>query len=128
MSISTTMLTAEQSRVVRDAEPSFSNRQGIDLPTLLNDFAAEVSAAGDVRDVQDALLISGVGTILNGATTVVIAVGAEFDGAFAVVSFGEAPASTVLVWSGVVASGNLTITADQDNTADLDVNYILDAR
>lgn len=122
MSISTAILTAEQARVVRDNEPTLSDRpQGVDLPLLLNTFAAEVSA-------QDDLIASGVGTILNGATTVVIAVGAQFDGEYAIVGFAEAPVAAVLTWAGVVAGGNLTINVNADNTADVDVSYIIDGR
>jgi hypothetical protein len=121
MTITTPLLSAEEARLVRDTEPSFSNRQGIDLPSKLNDFAAEVAA--EVGDIQ-----SGSGTVLNGATTAVIAVGTEFNGAIAVVSFAEAPVAASKIWAGPVAGGNLTVAIDVDNTADVDFHYILDGR
>jgi hypothetical protein len=50
MSVPTTMLTAEQARQIRDAMPVLSDRDpGIDLPTLLNDFAATVAACPTPR-------------------------------------------------------------------------------
>jgi hypothetical protein len=121
MSIPSSILSDEEARTIRDNEPTFSNRQGVDLPEKLNSFAASVAA--EVGGIQ-----SGTATVLNGATTAVIAVGAEFDGSLAVVSFAEAPTAASTVWAGPVAGGNLTVAIDVDNTADLDVHYLLDAR
>ena len=74
------------------------------------------------------LLASGQGTILDTATAVVVAVGAQFDGATATVSFGEAPTAAIKISSAPVSGGNLTITIDQDNTAERLVNWALDGR
>ena len=116
------LLSDEEVRIVRDTEPTFSNRpNGIDLPAKLNAFADEVAA--EVGAVQ-----SGTATVLNGATTAVVALGTEFNGALAVVSFAEAPTAAAKIWAGPVAGGNLTINIDVDNTADLDVHYIVDGR
>lgn len=97
--------------------------------------AATAQAAADAAqaDADDAQLdhtkiLSGMLIIPNASTSVVQAVGVGYNGKIAVVSFGEAPVAAVKIWAGLVAGGNLTINIDQDNTADLDVFYILDGR
>lgn len=68
---------------------------------------------------------AGQATILNGATTAVVAVGAALNGAEAVVAFGEAPTAAKAVYSTAVAGGNLTIGIDVDNTANVKVNWVI---
>ena len=121
MTIPSTMLTTNEVDTLNRNEPTLSKNQGIDLGAKLNAFAALV--AGD-----NAALISGQATILNAATTVIVAVGTAFDGKFGMVSFGEAPTAATILSSAPVTGGNLTITSDQDNTADLLVNWSIDGR
>lgn len=91
-------------------------------------------ASEQVHDFLEALeddrqaLVSGLLVIPNGDTDVVQALGSAFDGKIAVVSFGEAPTAASKIWAGPVTGGNLTIHIDVDNTADLDVYYIVDGR
>ena len=68
---------------------------------------------------------AGQATILNGATTAVVAVGASLNGAEAQVSFAEAPTAAVSVYSTAVAGGNLTIGIDADNTANIKINWMI---
>jgi len=74
-------------------------------------------------------LLSGVEQIDNGDTTVVIAVGSDYDGMPAVASIGTAGSSALYVksceWDG---SGNLTVTVDQDPTQDIVIYYTVDGR
>lgn len=83
-----------------------------------------------IIELQEAhnAVISGQATVANGATTVTVAVGAAYDGANAVVGFGETPTVAATVSSAVVAGGDLVITTNADNTADLLVNWFIDAR
>ncbi len=128
MTIPAAILDAEQLRVLNSNEPTLGKNQGINLGTLLNDWAAIVKAEAEAATSALSLIVSGQDTILNSATTVVVTVGTQFDGKFAVVSFGEAPTAAVDISSAPVSGGDLTITIDQDNTANLLVNYIIDGR
>lgn len=121
MTIPASILSEEQARVIRDNEPTFSNRQGVDLPTLLNDFAAAVKAEAEK-------ITSGEAVVLDTTDNVVVAVGAEFDGLPAVATLAEADGAIHVlhaVWDG---SGNLTITTSAVVTADRTVYYIVDGR
>lgn len=121
MTVPSTVLTADEVAILNRNEPTLSKNQGIDLGAKLNAFAALVSA-------EDAKLVSGQDTVLDTTTSVVVAVGAAFDGKTAIVAFGEAPTAATVVSSAPVSGGNLTITTDQDNTADLLVNWFIDGR
>ena len=44
------------------------------------------------------------------------------------VSFAEAPTAATKIWTAKDGSGDLVIHIDQDNTANLKVNYIIDLR
>lgn len=72
-------------------------------------------------------LASGVATVANGATTVVVAVGADWDGSQVFLTPAQADTYASVHWFGAVASGNLTITVDTDpgNAAGLALNYLL---
>lgn len=89
-------------------------------------FIARDVLLGDRLD-EVASMISGTATVANGDTTVTVDVGAAYDGKPVLLTFGEAPTAATIV-SGSVAAGTLTITIDQDNTADLDVHYMVDGR
>ena len=71
-------------------------------------------------------LASGAATVANGATTVVVAVGADFDGAQVFLTPTGDTRSSVH-WFGAVASGNLTITVDTDpgHASGCPFNYLL---
>lgn len=118
LSSSSQVFTDAEAARVRDNEPTFSQRpNGVDLPAKMQ------AILDEMLKVQ-----TGAATVLNATTSIVVAVGAEFDGKLAVVSFAEAPTAATLIWAGPVAAGNLTINIDVDNTADLDVHYVLDGR
>lgn len=91
------------------------------------------TAAGDAQtDATAALadlgkILSGKLTVLNGATSATLTVGAAFNGKPVLVSFAEAPTAASMCY-GVVAAGDLTVNINVDNTADLDLNYIIDGR
>lgn len=117
------VFTEEQRRMIRDYHPSLGDRPpGIDLAQLLEDaFAA--------RDAEVAAIVSGEATILNGNTSVVVALGSAFANKKAVVSFAEAPTAAALIWAGPAdGAGDLTIEIDVDNTADIVVHYVADGR
>jgi len=97
------------------------------LNEIITDVNAVVTNAALAQTDVDAIQ-SGQATIPNGSTTVAVTVGAAYNGKKAVVSFGEAPTSAVLVYSLDVAAGDLVIGINADNTADLKVNYIIDLR
>lgn len=70
----------------------------------------------------------GTAVILNGAATVIVAVGAPYDGKPAIAVLNEADGSLHIlhcVWDG---SGNLTITLSGNATADRTVAWIVDGR
>lgn len=74
-------------------------------------------------------VVFGQATILNGNTSVTVAVGGQFnDTDNAVVSFAEAPTAASKLWTTKDGSGDLVINIDVNNTADLKVNYIIDRR
>lgn len=111
------VLTEQEKRFIRDYLPSLSNRpEAFDLAAKLDAMIADMSA-----------IISGTATVADGATTVAVTVGAAYNGKPVVVSFAEAPTAAAIV-SAAVATGDLTITIDADNTADLDVFYLIDGR
>ncbi len=112
-------LTEQEKRAISRYFPNLGGRSGgngIDLPARLQ----------ELIDAQNSV-ISGVVTVADGATTGTAAVGAAYDGKAVLVSFGEAP--TAATWAfGSVSGGTLTVTLDQDNTADLAINYLIDGR
>lgn len=113
-----TNLTAHEARQLDDYLPSLSNRTpGMDLAAKLDAIINEINN-----------IVTGTATVLDGNTTVVVAVGAEYNGKPVLVSFAEAPTAADLDVRGAVAAGNLTITITADNTADIDVNYLIDGR
>ena len=134
------VLTTEQARRIRDNHRVLTNRPpGVDLPAVLETFKDNVQAEIDAAEVAyaaaDAVIaaelakvVSGTATILDTTTSIAVTLGAAFDGKLAVVSFAEAPTAATLIFAVPVASGDLTISIDQDNTADLDVHYIVDGR
>jgi hypothetical protein len=128
MTIPAAILSAEQARAVRDNDPTFGDRQGIDLPRLLNDFAAAVKTDVEASTTDLADILSGTATILNATTSIAVVVGAAYNGKRAVVSFAEAPVAAAKIWAAPVSGGNLTIAIDVNNTADVDVHYVLDGR
>lgn len=70
MSCPTEILTAAQAAMVRDNEPTLSDRApGIDLPSLLNDYAAEVALLVDASTTTLAAHLDG-GTSKHDATEV----------------------------------------------------------
>lgn len=108
------IFTDEQKRVLDQNSPVLAAiKPGIDLANTL--------------EAHDAKMVSGTATVADGDTTVVVAVGAAFNAKPVIVSFAEAPTAATVV-SAAIATGSLTITIDQDNTADLDVNYFIDGR
>lgn len=123
MSIRTAILTDEEARVVRDNEPTFSDRQGVDLPAKLNEFAAEVAA-------EVGGLISGVGTVPNGTAQVIIAdpALAGLDGSPCWAVLAE-PDGTLAVgscqWNG---DDTFDINTTGNVTADRDVFWFVDGR
>lgn len=72
-------------------------------------------------------LASGTATVANGATTVVVAVGADWNGSQVFLTPAQADTYASVHWFGAVAGGNLTITVDTDpgNAAGLAFNYLL---
>ncbi len=112
-------------------DPTASGLAAVDAQAAIdeNNTIAD-QAVADALAAQDSVnaITSGTDTVLNGATSVVVAVGAAFNGKLAVVGFGALPVAAGLVWAGPVAAGNLTINIDVDNTADMVVNYIVDGR
>lgn len=68
----------------------------------------------------------GVATVLSAGTSVVVAVGAHYNGKFAQVSFASDPGAATSVWGAVVAGGNLTITVDGAPGADTSVYWAID--
>lgn len=108
------IFTDEQKRVINANDPTLSVvKPGIGL--------------ADVLEAHDAKFVSGTVTVLDTATTATATVGAAFNGKPVLVTFGEAPTAATIV-SAAVAAGTLTVTIDQDNTADLDVHYFIDGR
>lgn len=106
-------LTDNERRQLETYAPYLSpNPPGADLASLLEKLGN---------------ILTGTATVLDGNTSVVVAVGAEYDGLPVVCTFGEEPTAAAIV-SATVASGNLTITIDADNTADLLVHYMIDGR
>jgi len=69
-----------------------------------------------------AIVAAGQGTVLLGATTVVVAVGVAFNG-FPVVATLNRVDGVIRVVSAVVAAGNLTITTSAAVNADTLVAY-----
>lgn len=104
------VLTAEQKRTLRDYLPSLSNRPpGVDLGRLI-DFASDTAV------------------VLNTASSVVVAVGAEYDGKPAWAQLNELDGVIHVVactWDG---NGNLTITTSAAVTADRTVAWFVDGR
>jgi hypothetical protein len=89
----------------------------------------EVDAAAAAAQADVDLVTSGWVTILNGQTSVVQAVGAGFNAKPVQLTFGEQPTAAGVKWlSGVVAGGNLTVSINVDNTANLLVYYTIDGR
>tara|TARA_Y100000034_G_scaffold136543_1_gene213730 strand:- start:8590 stop:8979 length:390 start_codon:yes stop_codon:yes gene_type:complete len=126
------LFTDEEARMIRDNMPVMGDRPpGVDIVEKIEGVSTAGGAAQAAADVAQAdvdAIVSGVGTILNGTTSIAVTVGAAFNGKRAVVSMAEAPTAAALVWAGVVAGGDLTLNCDVDNTASLDVNYVLDGR
>lgn len=108
-------LTDNQRRQLDTYDPALSkNPPGADLVSLLENLGK---------------IITGSATVLSGNTTVVVAgVGDDFNGAPVIVQFAEAPTAADLDIWGAVANGDLTITISANNTADLDVFYLIDGR
>jgi len=106
----TPLFNDEEVRVIRDTEPTFSDRApGVDLAGKLN-----------------AKFWSSVEQIDDGDTTVAVVVGSAWDGMPATASIATAGSSALYVksveWDG---SGTLTVTVDQDPGADLAVAIIV---
>ena len=131
------ILTAEESRVVRQNEPTFSNNQGIDLPARLETHRAAVEAAltategvADTAAADLADIPSGLATVLNATTSITVTaatLGGSFGGSPVALTFAEAPTAATLLfatWSG----NDLVINVDQDNTANVDVYFVVDGR
>lgn len=92
--------------------------------------ATTVEAALTEIATDNAALVSGQATILNGATSVTVAVGAGYNGKKAVACFAEQPTAAGVKWLSAddVAGGNLVLRINVDNTANLKVNWWLDGR
>lgn len=116
------IFTDEQKRMIRDYSPTLGDRPwGIDLAQILEDAFA-------TRDAALAAIRSGTAVVLNTAATVVVAVGAAYDGKPATATLKEADGTLAVqsaVWDG---SGNLTITLTGSATGDRDVSWIVDGR
>ena len=107
-------LTANQRRQLDTYDPGRSpNPPGAGLSDILENL-------GRIR--------TGTVTVLSGATTAVVDVGAQFNGAPVLVSFGALPTALDLDVFGAVANGTLTVTLSADNTADIPINYLIDGR
>lgn len=89
--------------------------------------ATQALADADTANTALGKILSGTLTVLNGQTTITSSVGAAYNGKPVLVSFAEAPTAAAKCW-GVVAAGTLTLTIDVDNTADLDLTYLIDGR
>ena len=89
--------------------------------------ATQAIADADTANTALGKILSGSLTVLNGQTTITSSVGAAYNGKPVLVSFGEAPTAAAKCW-GVVAAGTLTLSIDVDNTADLDLTYLIDGR
>ena len=117
------VLTAEEARVVRDNEPTFSDRQGIDLPAKLNGLKEELAAEFNN-------IVTGTATVLNTTTSITVTeatLGAAFGGSPVQLTFAESPTAATLAfatWSG----DDLVVNIDQNNTADIDLFYSVDGR
>lgn len=108
------IFTDEQKRVIRENAPALSDRPpGMDLPKVLEE--------------HDDKTTSGFATILSGQVAIVVAVGSAFDGKPVQASFAEAPTVAATIF-GVVSGGNLTLTIQANNTADLLCAYSIDGR
>ena len=100
------------------------------LSTAAGDAQADATQAlADADTANTALgkILSGKLTVSSGQTTITSSVGAAYNGKPVLVSFAEAPTAAAKCW-GVVAADTLTLTIDVDNTADLDLTYLIDGR
>jgi hypothetical protein len=97
--------------------------------SMLRLWVDDVLTLAQLLKADSAGFLSGQTTILNGATTRVISVGAAYNGKPVYATFGAQPTAAGVKWlSGVVSGGNLTLAINVDNTADLAVNYSIDGR
>lgn len=102
------------------------------IVAALNEVDANAdSAASAASAAQGAVdnIVFGQATILNGQTSITVAVAGGFANEDnAVVSFAEAPTAATKIWTAKDGSGDLVIHIDQNNTANLKVNYVIDRR
>lgn len=97
----------------------------VKVGTVANGGAVFLQAPGAEGSSQ---VFSGTATIPSAATSVVVAVGAQYTGKRAVVSWADDPGSAAKLWADVVSAGNLTINCDVAPGADKDIHYIIDGR
>lgn len=135
MAVPTTILTAEESRVVRDSDPVLSDRPpGVDLPGKLNAFAesvsSEVAAVSDTANATNAGLVSGIETVLNGQSSVTVTapLGVGNGGGVPVFACLNEADGTIVVRSAAWSTDDIVITLSGAVSADRDVAWFVDAR
>ena len=116
-------LSTEQKRILKAYHPSL----GVIKPGF--DIGAKLDAIISLLN-QSNLIISGAANVADGATTVLITIGAAYDGKPVAVTLTSATSTLYVktaVWNG---SGVLTVTVDQDPAvgAGQDLSYIIDGR
>lgn len=130
MTIPATILSDEQLRVLRDNEPTLSDRQGIDLGKLLNDWAALVKADVEAAQADADAIVSGTGVILSGNPSLTITaatLGGSYGGKPVVVTLNETD-GTLYVLSAVWSTNDLVVTLSGNATDDRTFSYMIDAR
>lgn len=122
------VLSAEQSRMLRDYIPSLSSKHppSFDIAAKLDEIIALLNSS----ETQLSLIGGGSATVETGNTSVVVPLDADDDGSPAVAVLADSSTSATFVsaceWDG---SGNLTITVDQDpSSANCGVYFFVDAR
>ena len=103
------------------------------LTLALSSLQAQTAAVvADVADHDTAIaaraltagFAKGTATIANGSTTVVVAVGAAYNGMPVLLTYAESPGLSTRL-RGAVAAGDLTITSDLNPAVDVDVHYLI---
>jgi hypothetical protein len=89
--------------------------------------AATAQTGANTANAALSLIRKGFATVPNGATIVVVAVGAECNGKPVCVTPLVAMTAARFFWAEC-SGGNLSLSIDVDNTADLTFSYQIDAR
>lgn len=130
MTIPSTMLTDEEKRVIRDNAPTLSDRQGVDLPTKLDEFAESVKTEVEANDTELAGLVSGKAEIESGNDAITVSaatLGGSYGGSPVVAQLMESDGS-LYVLSAAWSTDDLVITISGNATGDRTVGFFIDAR